>query len=314
MLVRAARLYYLDGLGQGEVARALGVSRSSVSRILAAAREQGIVEIRIHDDTAGVTRHETLEARLAGRFGLAEVRVAASSEKYAPIDGVAQLAARCLEDLAGDVSTIGLSWGLTISKLAEEVDLSPGDHEVEVVPLVGGMPMLDVSPSGNASILTLARKFGVPPRRLHAPAIVGSALTQEVMLREPVIRSALDHAATVDLAFVGIGSWGVHASRRIITAMQLEEDELAGIEAAEVAGDICGQFFDIHGTPLGPPTSTRIIGLTLDQLRNLPTVVGMAAGAEKARGVVGALRTGILDGIVLDDQLAQAVLELEPRV
>ena len=42
VLVKAARLYYLEDRSQADVARALGVSRSSVSRILAAAREQGV--------------------------------------------------------------------------------------------------------------------------------------------------------------------------------------------------------------------------------------------------------------------------------
>ena len=48
-LVKAARMYFLDGQSQDEVARALGTSRSNVSRMLSAARAQGIVEIRVHD-------------------------------------------------------------------------------------------------------------------------------------------------------------------------------------------------------------------------------------------------------------------------
>jgi len=59
---------------------------------------------------------------------------------------------------------------------------------------------------------------------------------------------------------------------------------------------------------LGRPTSERIIGITLDQLADVPEVVGLAAGVEKALGVVGALRTGTLDGIVMDEDLARAVL------
>ena len=48
-MVKAARMYFLDGRGQDDVARVLGTSRSKVSRMLAAARAQGIVEIRIQD-------------------------------------------------------------------------------------------------------------------------------------------------------------------------------------------------------------------------------------------------------------------------
>ena len=49
MLVKAATLYYLEGQSQAEVAKEIGVSRSNVSRVLADARKNGIVEIRIND-------------------------------------------------------------------------------------------------------------------------------------------------------------------------------------------------------------------------------------------------------------------------
>ena len=46
-LVQAARLYYEDGLTQAQVAAKIGVSRPQVSKMLAHAREAGIVHIEI---------------------------------------------------------------------------------------------------------------------------------------------------------------------------------------------------------------------------------------------------------------------------
>jgi transcriptional regulator with XRE-family HTH domain len=62
-----ARLYYLDGLGQQEIAGMIGVSRSTVSRLLTAARERGIVRISVdlYDP-----RDAALERRLSDRFQL----------------------------------------------------------------------------------------------------------------------------------------------------------------------------------------------------------------------------------------------------
>ena len=45
----AARLYYVDGLGQNEVAKFAKVSQAKVSRLLALARERGIVRISVAD-------------------------------------------------------------------------------------------------------------------------------------------------------------------------------------------------------------------------------------------------------------------------
>ena len=48
-LVYAARRYYLEDQKQSDIARELGISRPMVSRLLAEAREFGVVEIKIHD-------------------------------------------------------------------------------------------------------------------------------------------------------------------------------------------------------------------------------------------------------------------------
>src|SRR4029079_11007204 len=72
-LVAAARLYYLQGRSQAEVAEQLRTSRSNVSRMLTEAQKLGIVEIRVNDPTG---REYELEDELKATFGLRDVRVA----------------------------------------------------------------------------------------------------------------------------------------------------------------------------------------------------------------------------------------------
>src|SRR5690606_38209899 len=68
----AARLYYVNGLGQAEVAKFVKVSQAKVSRLLALARERGIVRITVADYEP---RHRQLEAELRVRLDLSEVVV-----------------------------------------------------------------------------------------------------------------------------------------------------------------------------------------------------------------------------------------------
>ena len=56
----------------------------------------------------------------------------------------------------------------------------------------------------------------------------------------------------------------------------------------------------------------RVLAIELDQLRGIPTVIGVATGAEKAPGVLGALHGGLVDGLIADAGLALALLS-EPR-
>lgn len=46
-LIKAAELYYRDGLSQQEIAQKLHTSRTSISRALIQARNEGYVQIRI---------------------------------------------------------------------------------------------------------------------------------------------------------------------------------------------------------------------------------------------------------------------------
>ena len=73
LLVAAARLYYVEGRSQAEIAERSGPAARNVSRMLTEAQKQGIVEIRINDPAGRV--HE-LEDELQAPFGLRDVRVA----------------------------------------------------------------------------------------------------------------------------------------------------------------------------------------------------------------------------------------------
>ena len=50
--VRAAWMYYVTGLNQSEIASQLGTSRPVVQRLIAAAKEEGIVSIGLHHPVA----------------------------------------------------------------------------------------------------------------------------------------------------------------------------------------------------------------------------------------------------------------------
>ena len=89
-LVEVAKMYYLDGINQSRIAKTLGISTSSVSRMLNQARETGLVTVAINDPREGVGRREDLEEALAARFCLESAYVAAHRPGVAPMDLVAR--------------------------------------------------------------------------------------------------------------------------------------------------------------------------------------------------------------------------------
>lgn len=309
-LIAAARLYYEEGRSQRSVAATLGLSESSVSRILAAARDAGIVRVAIHDPRVAVDRVPQLEDRLERAFGLTAARVGRGPEEFGPTEVVGWLAAQLFGERLSTMHRVGLSWGSTVARLVDDVEVQTTYPELELLALVGGMSPLDTAPSGTSLLFTLALKLGTRARRIDAPAIVESPETCAAILRESTVRSALELSTAVDTAWAGIGAVGVPggSSDQLLAAMRLTDDELELVRAANPAGDFCGRFFDDEGVPLVGPTANRVIGVSFDDLRRIPAVIGLAGGVAKARGVLAALRSGVVDVAVLDAELATEVL------
>jgi DNA-binding transcriptional regulator LsrR (DeoR family) len=65
--VRAAWLYYVAGLNQEETAARLGLHRTRVVRLLAEARDRGLVSVTIQHDAA---RELETERAVCARYGL----------------------------------------------------------------------------------------------------------------------------------------------------------------------------------------------------------------------------------------------------
>jgi DNA-binding transcriptional regulator LsrR (DeoR family) len=307
LLARAARLYFVDDHSQDDVAAILGTTRSNVSRMLKQARDLGIVQIRILDPAG---RDHELEQALRERFGLADARVLQAAPEADVLSGVGRLAAHWLEETLRDGQVVALSWGQSLQAMVRAVD-GLARRDVEVVQLVGGLSALDSALTGQELVRELSERMGARHRYLHAPALFGSAEALTVMLHEPAIADALDAAKAADVAVVGIGAVGAGSSRALIDALGLSRAQRAEFDASGAVGDVCARFYDLSGREVGSVVAERVLAVTLDDLRAIPTVAGVAAGPEKALGILGALHGCIVDVLVCDQAAARAALALD---
>jgi DNA-binding transcriptional regulator LsrR (DeoR family) len=306
LLAKAARLYFLDDHSQDDVAAILGTTRSNVSRMVRQARDLGIVEIRI---VAPAQRDHQLERALCDRYGLADARVLELSPETEVLSEVGRLAARWLDATLRDGQVVALSWGHSLQAMVRAVDLTRRD--VEVVQLVGGLSALDSAVTGQELVRELSERIGARHRYLHAPALFGSAEALTLLLREHAIAGALDAAKRADMAVVGIGAAGIGSSGALLDALELSPAERAEFDAAGAVGDVCGRFYDLSGQEVRSVVNQRVLAVTLDDLRSIPTVAGIATGPEKGLGILGALRGRIIDVLICDQQAARSVLRLD---
>jgi DNA-binding transcriptional regulator LsrR (DeoR family) len=304
ILVKAARLYYEEGRSQNEIATTLQVSRSSVSRMLTAARERGIVQIQINDPAG---RDLDLEGELTERFGLRDCRVAEVRGADRPLGRVGDLGARWLLERLKPGQKVGVSWGQGVQAVVHHIP-DEGGHDIEVLPLVGGLSAVDSAISGEELVRDLATRLGGRSQRLLAPAVVTSKAGRDVLLAEPIIQSTLDAAKLAQIALVGIGAVGHGSSAALLDAMNLSTDERTAFDAAGPVGDVCARFFAANGARVTGPVDDRVLAVSLADLAAIPTVAGVAVGQEKAGGVLGALRARVLDVLLCDSALARALL------
>jgi DNA-binding transcriptional regulator LsrR (DeoR family) len=307
LLAKAARLYFVEDRSQDDVAAVLGTTRSNVSRMLKQARDLGIVQIRIVDPAK---REQRLESVLRSRFGLVDVRVLEVTPETDVLPGVGRLAVRWLDETLRDGQVLALSWGQTLQAMVRAVDGLPR-RDVEVVQLVGGLSALDSAVTGQELVRELSERMGARHRYLHAPALFGSAEALTMLLQEQTIAGALNAAKAADIAVVGIGTPGIGSSRALLDALGLSPAQRAEFDAAGAVGDVCARFYDLSGREVRSVVSERVLAVTLDDLRAIPTVAGLAAGREKASGILGALRGRIIDVLICDQEAARSVLSLD---
>lgn len=294
----AATLYYRKEDNQAEVARQLGISRATVSRVLSEARRSGIVRIEVIDPAA--TKATTgLEERLR-TLGLDRVYVAPGVHPSVVGPALASPLGRALSEThlaAGDMLLV--SSGRTVWELSqEELPSFPG---VLVTPTVGGQNEPEAWYQTNEISRMFAEGMSGRPVFLYAPAQPSPEL-HDRLLQDPGTRRVLDMWAQAKVAVLGIG------------APPLTRASMPGSVPRDApwlrqaAGDICTRFFDGDGQPLTYPAGEYLIATTYETLRTIPHTIAVATGPTKVPSIVAAARGGWFNTLVTDEDTAMRVL------
>lgn len=291
-LAEAAQRYYVDGWSQDQVATHLGTSRSNVSRLLEQARSEGIVRFVIDHPLRRVPNLESPFAELAPHL---EVRVIDTDS----LDLVGRAGAGWITEQLSSTTRIAIGWGRTVANVIDHV--SPTDRfDVEVVQIGGDLTMAP-APSGHELVRRLADAIGGTHRFLHAPALVEDHATARKLRAERRIADELDRARTASTAVVGIGIPGRGFAEGAVSTSYRGSVEPAAVIAARLIDDT--------GTEIGGALRDQVIAIDLDDLREIPAVLGVAGGADKGRAIAAAVRSGVLDTLICDRSAAVSALD-----
>ncbi len=315
--VRLAWLYYIGGLSQAEAAERLGIGRTRANRLLAEARDSGLVTVTIDHAAAADL---ALEARIAAVFALdfciatpplgLETGPEACEPALRRVQGavarraVGVAAARWLKARieCGAARVIGVGWGRTLAEMARHLQPSPGRRPC-FVSLMGSLGR-DAAASPFEVVHLLAARAGGEGRFLPAPFAADSPADRAVLLSQRIVAAALDVARAADLHIVSVGE--VDAEAALCAEQFIDPETCAELRAAGAVGDTVGMFFDAAGRQVEHPISERTIGPAAADLRRAPVVL-LAGGPEKAAATAALLRSGLVRGLIIDGDTARAL-------
>lgn len=300
-----ARLYYLDGMGQSEVARFAKVSQAKVSRLLAVARERGIVRITVADYEP---RQADLEKQLCQRLGLESAVVIRTGEALAGADvrgAVGHFGAAAVDALIKPRDVVALAGGRTIHELVSQLPAT----RAKALTVVQAMGSVDSNVSAfDAQEIgrVMTQRLGGVFLSLNTPAFIPEKRTRDALLELEQVRNVRQSLGRANIALVGLGtlSNSVFVERGVIDAAITEE-----LQAAGAVGELCGRFIDRNGEECDTAWRDRVVGIQIEQLRKIPQVVGIVSGSDRTSAIQAAIKGDLINALVIDEAGAMALLD-----
>jgi DNA-binding transcriptional regulator LsrR (DeoR family) len=304
-LARIAHRYYVEDRTQEEIAREFALSRAKVQRLLVLARRTGVVTITIQ---APPWLNLELEDEFCGEFHLTDAIVSRSqSDPQSQREAVARSAAQYLERRLRDGVVVAVGHGRDTGEVPRF--FRPGRRvDCTFVSAMGGSTRVDAPTNPNEIARALAERCGGRAESLYAPAYVESPEMRDGLLQQEAIAHTLRLATQAGVALVGIG--GTDDDCTMVRSGCLSTVEIARLRDQGAVGDVLGNYVDIQGRLIAAPHRDRLVALSVEDLRRIETVVAVVSEAEKPRAILGTLRAGVVDVLIVDEANARAVLDL----
>lgn len=297
-------LHFVDGMKQNDIADALNLSPSKVSRMITQGRKLGMVKIAVESP---FQRLVDIEKQLVSvsRLASAVVTPTIIGSADSTLQQVGRVAANHLLENLRDGDVIAITGGKAISAVVENLE-PERSFNVTVVPLTGGVQgkhYTDV----NHLATRLAEKLGGSTLLLHAPLFAENREQRDMLMEMASVREVFDLARKAAIALVGVGSIDTPGSSYydLLPGSNPERDPL---KKSGAAGEFLAHLIRDDGSLADYDANARLIAIAPGELQQCRAVVGVASGPEKVRPIRAALNGNYLTSLVVDEETANDVL------
>ncbi len=303
LLVKIAQLYYVENMRQDEIASKLNIHRVKVSRYLKEARETNLVEIKIKNIAAD---YDELENEIEKKYALKECIVVDDNENKDFIyKELGHHVTSVLERILIHGSVMGIIWGVTLKGVTAYMRSST-TLNIEVVPVCGGIGPIETGIHTNTIAKNIASVFGGVSYVINAPAILDSAESRTMLMKDSNTKELFDHLRKLECVLFSLGDFSLASS--YVKLGILSDKELEYLKGLDIVGDINLHFINENGKYIPNDITKRVIALPLSDIQQVKNKIGVAVEKRKSAILKAALQGKYLDILLITKQLADTLV------
>ena len=306
--IQAARMYYYQNLTTEAIAHELNMSRSTVSRLLNFARQNGLVDIRIVDPNE---HPQQFEKKITDFFKIKRAHVVPVPDIVSEmecLERVAQYAANYLNSIFDSNMILGVAWGNTISEISRHL-LPKITHSSQIVQLHGaGNTQTMGIEYASEIIMRFAKNYQAVAHLFPVPTFFDFASTKHALWEEGSIRRLLDLQEKADLLLYSIGAVNAGLPSHVYSGGYLGKVDYAELKKEHLVGDIATVFFRMDGSFNDISINERASGPDLELFKNKHGIC-VISGLAKVRGLYAALKGHLITELIVDEPTARSLID-----
>ena len=296
-----ATQYYIKDKTQSDIAKALGVSRPMVSKLLKEARDLGIVEIKVKEFG---NREDFLLERLEEMYSIKGGALVEERESDFLINqDLSKGTVELLENIGA--KKIGVGWGHLIGELVSWLEKNPKYNNMvsEVFPMVGNASIPARNYQTNENVRIMAEQLGARPSFMYLPALPESLEEKEILCSTTVYSQILDKWNHMDAAIVNIGNYpsSPDFASLVRYGSLLSENK--------TCGRLLVYYFNEKGKIIESDQDFAI-QIPLEVLRKCPNIIGVCSATTSEKALRGAMRSELFTHIVARKELVEKMLNV----
>ena len=303
-LTQIAIMHFQKGVSQQDIASRFGLSKMTISRMLQEAKDKFILQINV---TLPFQIDLQKAEEIVGKYQIKTAIIVKSSdnEKFVTTELIGKIYAFYMGIALQENHVLGMGVGKTIGQIVQNL-FPMNTQNLHIVQLMGGLE--DVNYANPFTIVQeTCRKLHATGTYISSYATVEcKALRESFLYKSEIGERVIGYWKKCKEALFGIGTIekGTLLSPKLVMVEEIQKLKKLG-----AVGDVLGHCFDSKGNFIHTNLEDRLISIPTIILKKIENRTAVAAGAEKASAIHGALLSGLITTLVTDDKTAAVLLE-----